>query len=464
MSNRTLRMVMEIALAVIMSLVIILPAISYAIMWVGPGGHVGKPTPPSHGGAPIYTPQVSSIGYGGGSGSGTSTFSPPGNTGGGYGGPPINTPMMSTAPTSGLTDGYVGHGVIVRGNPGAGQGSVTVYGSNGNGQLTVTTINTNNNGYTVTTTNYNSNGKPVSQTTLSVSKGQTVTNSTTVQTITKTYTQYIYDTYVVDHYIYEYMYPIIQWVFTLVNIGQYQAPGYHSVGSEKLFTPGFGGGSGIFVPVFAQEAVYVFNIAPSTKPQITGWYVGSTSQSSSGPRLVSQSFTPPQLSNIQSSMSVYTSNITLPNITKTTTYWNYITQPGSNNTVYVPVWQKPYYYSPQDITTAYQTSYNYWLQTLSDLLHGNIIGAAQSFGKALYYNNKGTYEQVYNFYAGTVSTLYKAVADPNYTWSIAHALSVNNIIDAVGTVISNVGQALGNGWNHSVGWALNQLVTWFSHL
>jgi len=47
--------------------------------------------------------------------------------------------------------------------------------------------------------------------------------------LTKTYTQYIYDTYEVDHYIYEYMYPIIQWTFTLVNIRQYHAPGYHSV-------------------------------------------------------------------------------------------------------------------------------------------------------------------------------------------------------------------------------------------
>jgi hypothetical protein len=71
------------------------------------------------------------------------------------------------------------------------------------------------------------------------------------------------------------MYPDLKWVFTLVNIGSQQAPGYHSVGNEKLFTPGFGG-NGIFVPVYSQEAIYILNIAPSTKPVITGWYVGNT--------------------------------------------------------------------------------------------------------------------------------------------------------------------------------------------
>jgi hypothetical protein len=81
--------------------------------------------------------------------------------------------------------------------------------------------------------------------------------------------QYLY------YYVYYYMYPDLKWVFTLVNIGSQQAPGYHSVGSEKLFTPGFGG-NGIFVPVYSQEAIYILNIAPSTKPVITGWYVGNT--------------------------------------------------------------------------------------------------------------------------------------------------------------------------------------------
>jgi len=193
-------------LAVVMALAMMMP-ITYAIMWVGSGGHVGEPTPPPrHGGAPIYTPQVASIGYGGGSGSGVSTFSPPqGNTGSGYGRFPHAVPMMRTPPpTNGLSDGSVGNGVIAQGNPGSGQGSVTVIDSNNNGQLTVTKVNENGNGYTVTTTTYNSNGQPVGQTTLSVGKGQTVTstNTTTIQTITKTYTQYIYDTYEVNHYIY----------------------------------------------------------------------------------------------------------------------------------------------------------------------------------------------------------------------------------------------------------------------
>ena len=118
----------------------------------------------------------------------------------------------------------------------------------------------------------------MSQTKITISKGQTstTTNTYTTQTITKTYIQYIYDTYEVDHYIYEYMYPVIQWVFTLVNIGSQQQAEYHNIGNQLVFLLGSGNG-GIFVPVFAQEAVYVFNIAPSTKPQITGWYTGRTS-------------------------------------------------------------------------------------------------------------------------------------------------------------------------------------------
>ena len=243
--------------------------------------------------------------------------------------------MRTPPPTNGLSDGSVGNGAIAQGNPGSGQGSVTVIDTNNNGQLTVTKVSENGNGYTVTTTTYNSNGQPVSQTTLSVGKGQTVTstNTTTIQTIIKTYTQYIYDTYEVNHYIYNYMYPIIQWVFTLVNIGQYQEAGYHSVGNQLMFTPGYGSGNGIFVPVFAQEAVYVFNIAPSTKPQITGWYVGKTSQSTSGPYLVSQSSTPPQLTSIQDAVNTIQQQVsyTVPNITKTTTYWNYNNGGGNIN-------------------------------------------------------------------------------------------------------------------------------------
>jgi hypothetical protein len=355
---------------------------------------------------------------------------------------------MFISVSNGYADGSVSGNTIMRG------GTTTVVGTNSNGQLTVTTVDSTSNGYTVTTTTYNAHAQPVSQTTITASKGQTftTTNTYTTQTITKTYTQYIYDTYVVDHYIYYYMYPVLNWVFTLTNIGQLQAPGYHNVGNEKLFLPGFGGGSGIFVPVFAQEAVYVFNIAPSTKPQITGWYTGSTSQSSSGPFLVSQSSTPPQLTSIQETVNTIQqqASFTVPNISKTTTYWNYNTQSGNNNTIILT--PKPYYYSPQDIAVAYLTGNIYETQAVSDLLNGNIIGAAQSFGTALYNYGKGIYEQAWNFYAGVVSTLFNTVTSPNNPWSVAHALSIGNIIGAAGTVFSNGGQALSNGWNQAMGW------------
>jgi len=249
-------------LAVVMALAMMMP-ITYAIMWVGPSGHVGEPTPPPrHGGAPIYTPTMIYIpsggGGGGGSGGGTSTFSTP--SGNGNGQPQVVVTEYS-------------NGVVYQSTP-----SGTV----GHGGVHVPVTST------------------TSQSTTSTTSGQST--NTQVITITKTYTQYVYDTYEVNHYIYYYMYPIIQWVFTLVNIGQYQQPGYHSVGSEKLFLPGSGSG-GIFVPVFAQEAIYIFNIVPTTKPQITGWNTGKTSQSSSGPFLVSQSSTPPQLSGVQDAVN-----------------------------------------------------------------------------------------------------------------------------------------------------------------
>jgi len=176
----------------------------------------------------------------------------------------------------------------------------------------------------------NSNNGSTSTTTSS--KTVTLTNTTTTYTITKTYTQVVTQTYVVNHYIYEYMYPIIKWVFTLVNIGGQQAPGYHSVGNQLMFLPGFGG-SGIFVPVYAQEAVYTLNIAPSTKPQITGWYVGKTSQSSSPPSLASQSVDT-YLSGIQETVNTIQNQykVTLTNTTKTITKYINDTQPGTNST------------------------------------------------------------------------------------------------------------------------------------
>ena len=162
----------------------------------------------------------------------------------------------------------------------------------------------------------NSNNGSTSTTTSS--KTVTLTNTTTTYTITKTYTQVVTKTYVINHYIEYYMYPIIKWVFTLVNIGQYQQPGYHSISNQLMFLPGFGGGSGIFVPVYAQEALYTLNIVPSTKPQITGWYVGKTSQSSSPPSLASQSVDT-YLSGIQETVNTIQNQIKVT-LTNTTTY------------------------------------------------------------------------------------------------------------------------------------------------
>jgi len=337
---------------------------------------------------------------------------------------------MFISVSNGFTDGSVSGNTITRG------GSTTVVGTNSNGQLTVTTVDPNNNGYTVTTTTYNGNAQPVSQTTLSVGKGQTftTTNTYTTQTITKTYTQYIYDTYEIDHYIYEYMYPIIQWTFTLVNIGSQQQPGYHSVGNQLVFLPGYGSGSGIFVPVFAQEAVYVFNIAPTTKPQITGWYTGKTSQSTSGPFLVSQSSTPPQLTSIQDAVNTIQqqASYTVPNITKTTTYWNYITQPGSNNTY---IWtQTPYYYSDPNQNFAL---------ALQSLTQGNIAGAA-------YYTGKGIYENLWNGFAWTTQQLYNIVTQASNAWNTATL--IKSVAAGIGTVFNGVegaGNALGQMFTKS---------------
>jgi len=339
---------------------------------------------------------------------------------------PLTAHAFGIRPVYGGTDGAVGNGYIVRGNPGSGQGSVTVVGSS-NGQLTTTTISPNNNGYSVTLTTYNSHAQPVSQTTINVGPASkyTFTTYNTQTTITKTYTQYIYDTYVVDHYIYNYMYPILNWVFTLTNIGQLQAPGYHNVGNEKLFLPGFGSGGGIFVPVFAQEAVYVFNIAPTTKPQITGWYVGSTSQSSSGPRLVSQSSTPPQLSSIQQTVNTIQNqaSFTVPNISKTTTYWNYITQPGQNNTMIVL--PTPYYYS--------NPNQNFAL-ALQNLLQGNIAGAA-------YYTGKGIYENLWNAGAWAVQQAFYFVSQASNAFNTATLAKA--VAAGIYGGVEGVGNALG---------------------
>jgi len=356
-------------------------------------------------------------------------------------------------------------------NSGSSGGSSSFSGYHGPIWQPQATVTTYSNGVVTQSTPYGTVGHggvhvPVKPTTSqSTSSGQSTSTPMVITktiTITKTYTQYVYDTYEVNHYIYYYMYPILKWVFTLVNIGVYQAPGYHNVGNTKTFLPGFGGGSGIFVPVFATEAIYTFNIALTTKLQITGWYTGSTSRSSSGPFLISQSTSPPQLTGVQQAVNnagQAVNNIqqsaTNPNGLASTTYVYYSnTLPGNNNTIILT--PKPYYYSPQDIAVAYLTGNLYEQQAISDLMHGNIIGAAQSFGTALYNYGKGVYEQSWNFYSGVVSTLFNTVTNPNNPWNVAHALSIGNILGAVGTVFSNVGQALSNGWNQAMGW--------FSHL
>jgi hypothetical protein len=266
------------------------------------------------------------------------------------------------------------------GSSGGSSGGSGSGGSSGNGG------SGSNNGSTSTTTS---------------SKTVTLTNTTTTYTITKTYTQVVTKTYVVNHYIEYYMYPIIKWVFTLVNIGSQQAPGYHMVGSEKLFTPGFGGGSGIFVPVYAQEAIYTLNIAPSTKPVITGWYVGSTSQSSSPPQLASQSVDT-YLSGIQETVNTI-QNQTKVTLTNTTTiinnvfmYWN--TKPGSNNTQVIHESWSPFFYSPQDIQSALnQSNADFIMGSLNlitadyDLLHGNSLGAANSILNGIKYYGYGAW-------------------------------------------------------------------------
>ena len=352
---------------------------------------------------------------------------------------PMVAHAMFTSVSNGLTDGSVSGNTITKAG-----GSVTVV---GNGQ--VTTVSPNSNGYTVTTTTYNGNAQPVSQVVTTVGKAQqyAFTTYNTQTTITKTYTQYVYYTTVVTNTINNYLMPILQWTLTYVNIGSQQQPGYHSVGSGKLFLPGSGGNGGIFVPVFATEAIYAFNIAPSVKPQVTGWYVGSQSQSTT--TSTSKSATPPQLTSIQDTVNTIQqlATVTIPNITKTTTYWNYNT-----NTQYVTNQPpSPFYYSPQDIAVAYLTGNLYETQAVSDLLHGNIIGAVQSFGTSLHYYLKGVGEQAYNFGAGVVNTLASFTYNSQNPQSIAHALSTGNILNAITTGASMVWNALTSGWSKAFG-------------
>jgi len=295
---------------------------------------------------------------------------------------PIISYAFSPRPV-GFGDGSVGSGYIARGN------TVTVVGQN-----TVTTISPTNGGYTVTTTVYNAHAQPVSQTVLSVGPASkyTFTTYNTQTTITKTYTQYVYYTTVVTNTINNYLMPILKWEFTLVNIGQYQEAGYHSVGNQLVFTPG-SGGSGIFVPVFSQEAIYAFNIAPSTKPVVTGWYTAGQSQYTTSS--TTKSATPPQLTSIQDTVNTIQqlATITIPNITRSSVNWIYNTAPGP--TQFIPFTPPPFYYSQADINNAYATAW-------SDLTHGNILGA-------IYQTGRGLYMQGWNTLASAVYSAYQFV-------------------------------------------------------
>jgi len=227
-------------------------------------------------------------------------------------------------------------------------------------------------------------------------------------------------------------------VFTLVNIGQYQQPGYHSVGNQLMFLPGSGSG-GIFVPVFAQEAVYTYNIAPTTKPQITGWYVGKTSQSTSGPYLVSQSSSPPQLSGIQDAVNTIQqqASYTVPNITKTTTYWNYNNGGGNININIVT-----YYTSPTNSTTTQPpTGQESWVQFWKAGPYGP-NSAGQLGNSVVKYNNSGgpittynpnvaqSYQQIWNQSAQVWSNAFQSLGN-----------AISNTLDAIGSALTNVATA-----------------------
>jgi hypothetical protein len=282
------------------------------------------------------------------------------------------------------------------------------------------------------------NSNSGSSSTTTSSKTVTLTNTTTTVTIKETYTQVVEKTYVVNHYIEYYMYPTLKWVFTLVNIGSQQQPGYHSVGNTKTFTPGFGGNS-IFVPVYSQEAVYSFNYAPSTKPVIVGWYVGGTSESSSPPQLASQSVNT-YLSGIQDAVNTIQNQakVTLTNTTTIINNTKIVPKPGSNNTVYVPVWQMPYFYGMKDFVNASYTAAGYAQQAFNDFQHGNIAGGLQNLLNMQTSVAKFGYMLAWDDFAIPTYIVSSIVTTPLTPWSIAHALKVgvNAVENAVGTVVN----------------------------
>jgi hypothetical protein len=418
MGNRTWSRIMSMALVVLSILVLLLPTTSYALF-------------------PRYYPVIRTApGSGGGGSSGV------GNSGGSYSGyhGPIYQPQMHYAP-----EGGGGGGTSTFSTP-SGNG-------NGNGQPQAV-VTEYSNGVVIQSTGSGAVGHggvhvPVKSTTSqSTTSGQST--NTQVITITKTYTQYVYYTTVINNVITKYMYPIIQWTLTYINIGQYQQPGYHAISSEKLFTPGYGG-NGIFVPVFAQEAVYSFNYAPSVKPQVTGWYVGSQSQYSTAS--TSKSTTPPQLSSVQqyvdnAQQAVNAINqlaTTNPKGLASTTYVYYsstlfqtITQPGQNNTNIIIEWPLPYFYGTKDFVNTSYTAGVYAQQAFNDLTHGNIASGLKNLLNVQASTAKFGYMLAWDDFAIPTYIVSSIVTTPLTPWSIAHALKagVNAVENAVGTVVN----------------------------
>jgi hypothetical protein len=291
-------------------------------------------------------------------------------------------------------------------------------------------------------TGNSNNGSTPSTSTTTQSRTVTLTNTTTTVTITKTYTQVVTQTYVINHYIKYYLYPTLKWVFTLVNIGTQQQAGYHTISSEKLFTPGYGfGGGGIFVPVYSQEAVYAFNYAPSVKPVITGWYVGGTSESSSPPSLASQSVSE-YLSSIQEAVNTIQDQAKIT-LTNTTTIINNtkivpVPKPGQNNTNIITEWPLPYFYGTKDFVNTSYTAAGYAQQAFNDFTHGNIPGGLQNLLNVQASTAKFGYMLAWDDFAIPTYVVSSIVTTPLTPWSIAHALKagVNAVENAVGTVVN----------------------------
>jgi hypothetical protein len=339
---------------------------------------------------------------------------------------PMTVHALGIRPVSGFADGSVGSGYITRG------GSTTVISSN-NGQLTTTTISPNSNGYTVTFTTYNHNAKPVSQTILNVGSASkyTFTTYNTQTTITKTYTQTIYYTTVINNVITKYLMPVIQWTLTYIDIGSQQQPGYHMVTGQSTFTPGYSGSGGIFVPVYSQEAIYNFGTVLTVKPTITGWYTAGQSQSTT--TSTSKSATPPQLTSIQDTVNTIQqlATVTIPNITKYTTNWVYSTSVFNNKTT-VFILPTPYYYNNpnQNFALAWQS-----------LTQGNIAGAA-------YYTGKGIYENLWNAGAWAVQQAFYFVSQASNAFNTATlakavAASIYGGVEGVGNAL---GQLFTKSW------------------